>query len=69
LAFITGIVPLVFVVGPSAMGNHSIGYAAIFGMLVGTVLGIFLTPVLFVVFQYFHERLNGRELDESEWDY
>lgn len=69
LAFITGIVPLVFVVGPSAMGNHSIGYAAIFGMLVGTVLGIFLTPVLFVVFQYFHERLNGRELDESEWEY
>ncbi|MNM72798.1 Efflux pump membrane transporter BepE [compost metagenome] len=69
LAFITGIVPLVFVVGPSAMGNHSIGYAAIFGMLVGTVLGIFLTPVLFVVFQYFHERLNGREFDESEWDY
>lgn len=69
LAFITGIVPLVFVVGPSAMGNHSIGYAAIFGMLVGTVLGIFLTPVLFVVFQYFHERLSGRELDESEWEY
>lgn len=62
LAFITGIIPLVFVVGPSALGNHSIGYAAIFGMLVGTILGVFLTPILFVVFQYFQERVSGKKI-------
>lgn len=69
LAFITGLLPLVFVVGPSAMGNHSIGYAAIFGMLVGTILGIFITPVLFVVFQYLQEKVSGKEISESDWEY
>lgn len=69
LAFITGLLPLIFVVGPSALGNHSIGYAAIFGMLIGTVLGIFITPVLFVVFQYLHERLSGKQVSDADWEY
>ncbi|WP_317130960.1 efflux RND transporter permease subunit [Sphingobacterium daejeonense] len=69
LAFITGLIPLLFVVGPSALGNHSIGYAAIFGMLFGTILGIFITPVLFVVFQYLHERISGRTVTDEDWEY
>ncbi|PBJ07995.1 efflux RND transporter permease subunit [Flavobacterium sp. ACN6] len=69
LAFITGLLPLVFVVGPSAMGNHSIGYAAIFGMLVGTILGVFIVPVLFVVFQYLQEKVSGKEITDADWEY
>lgn len=69
LAFITGLLPLIFVVGPSAMGNHSIGYAAISGMLFGTVLGIFVVPVLFVVFQALHERINGKVVTDADWEY
>lgn len=69
LAFITGLIPLVFVVGPSALGNHSIGYAAIFGMLFGTILGLFITPVLFVVFQYLHEKISGKAVSEADWEY
>ena len=69
LAFMTGIVPLIFVTGPSAMGNHSIGYAAIFGMLVGTCLGLFLTPLLFVVFQFFQEKMSGKVKDDTEWEF
>ncbi|WP_300687208.1 efflux RND transporter permease subunit [Chryseobacterium sp.] len=69
LAFITGLLPLLFVVGPSAMGNHSIGYAAISGMLFGTILGIFVVPVLFVVFQALHERINGKEVTDADWEY
>lgn len=69
LAFIAGLIPLLFATGPSAIGNHSIGYAAVFGMLFGTVLGVFVTPVLFVLFQYFQEKLSGKPLDESIWDY
>ncbi|MFZ4929547.1 efflux RND transporter permease subunit [Chryseobacterium sp. Mn2064] len=69
LAFITGLLPLVFVVGPSAMGNHSIGYAAISGMLFGTILGIFVVPVLFVVFQALHEKINGRVVTDADWEY
>ncbi|PWN67778.1 efflux RND transporter permease subunit [Chryseobacterium oncorhynchi] len=69
LAFITGLLPLLFVVGPSAMGNHSIGYAAISGMLFGTILGIFIVPVLFVVFQALHEKINGSVVTDADWEY
>jgi HAE1 family hydrophobic/amphiphilic exporter-1 len=38
-------------------------------MLTGVLLGIFIIPVLFVIFQYLHERLAGKqdpeELDET----
>lgn len=69
LAFITGLIPLIFVVGPSALGNHSIGYAAISGMVFGTILGIFVVPVLFVVFQALHERISGKVITEADWEY
>jgi len=69
LAFIAGLLPLLFASGPSAIGNHSIGYAAVFGMLFGTVLGVFITPILFVVFKYLQEKISGVPLEDNIWDY
>ncbi|MGC5745560.1 efflux RND transporter permease subunit [Chryseobacterium sp. NFX27] len=69
LAFIAGLLPLLFVIGPSALGNHSIGYAAVSGMIFGTVLGIFVVPVLFVVFQALHERMSGKVVTAADWEY
>lgn len=69
LAFIAGLTPLLFASGPSAIGNHSIGYAAVFGMIFGTILGVFITPFLFVVFQYIQERVSGKPIEESDWEY
>ena len=60
LAFIAGLLPLLFVAGPTAQGNHSIGAAAIGGMFMGMVLGIFIVPVLFIVFQHLQERITGQ---------
>lgn len=68
-AFIAGLLPLLNAVGPSAIGNHSIGYAAVFGMLAGTVFGVFFTPVLYVVFQYIQERVRGKAIDPNDWEY
>ena len=59
-AFIVGLLPLVWTTGASALGNHSIGVSAIGGMLTGVILGIFIIPVLFVVFQYLQEKVTGR---------
>ena len=59
LAFLAGLLPLLFVTGPAAMGNHSIGAAAIGGMFFGMVLGIMIVPVLFVAFQGLQERFTG----------
>jgi hydrophobic/amphiphilic exporter-1 (mainly G- bacteria), HAE1 family len=59
-AFIVGLLPLVWTHGASAKGNHSIGMSAVGGMLTGVILGVFIIPVLFVIFQYLQERLTGR---------
>ena len=60
LAFIVGLLPLTFTTGASALGNHSIGISAVGGMLTGVILGVFIIPVLFVIFQYLQERVTGK---------
>lgn len=60
IAFVAGISPMMRATGPSAMGNHSISIGAAGGMLGGVLLGLFIIPVLFVVFQALHERVSGK---------
>ncbi len=59
-AFIFGLLPLALSSGIGAIGNKSIGLSAVGGMLVGTLLGVFVIPVLFVVFQTLQERLSSK---------
>src|SRR5690606_4024146 len=58
-AFIFGVLPLMLAKGAGAAGNRSIGTGAIGGMLIGTVLGIFVIPVLFIIFQSLQEKITG----------
>lgn len=58
-AFILGLMPLVLAKGVGAAGNNSIGTGAAGGMLIGTVFGLFIIPVLFIVFQHLQERITG----------
>ncbi len=58
-AFILGLLPLVLAQGVGAVGNRSIGTGAAGGMLIGTVLGLFIIPTLFIVFQYLQEKITG----------
>ena len=58
-AFILGLTPLVIARGVGAAGNNSIGTGAVGGLLVGTVIGVFVIPVLFVVFQWLQEKVTG----------
>ena len=59
-AFIVGLLPLTWSKGGSALGNRSIGTGAVGGMLTGVILGVFIIPVLFVIFQYLQERVSGK---------
>jgi len=52
--------PLIFVQGASANGNHSIGWSVVGGMLFGVILGVFIIPVLFVIFQHLQEKITGK---------
>lgn len=49
-AFIAGLIPLVIATGAGAIGNRTIGTAALGGMLFGTVFGVIIVPGLYYVF-------------------
>lgn len=59
-AFVAGLIPLMFTVGPSAQGNHSISFSAAGGMIFGVITGIFIIPVLFFIFQTWDEKLKAK---------
>src|SRR5690606_2543261 len=58
-AFIIGLLPLVFATGTGAAGNRSIGTGAVGGLLIGTILGVFIIPLLYIFFQWLQEKLTG----------
>ncbi|GAA4438565.1 efflux RND transporter permease subunit [Ravibacter arvi] len=60
LAFIAGLVPLMFATGASAAGNRSISTSAAGGMFTGVVLGLLVVPLLFVVFQTIQEKFSSK---------
>ncbi|RVU01040.1 efflux RND transporter permease subunit [Mucilaginibacter limnophilus] len=73
-AFIVGLIPLMRASGASALGNKSIGTGAVGGMLTGVVLGVFVIPVLFVIFQALQEKVTGTpktlaKVNEGELEY
>jgi len=49
-AFIAGLLPLVAATGAGAIGNRTIGNAAVGGMLFGTFFGLILIPGLYYIF-------------------
>ena len=65
-AFILGITPLVLASGVGAAGNKSIGTGAVGGLLIGTVLGVFVIPVLYIFFQWLQEKITGAPVLEND---
>jgi HAE1 family hydrophobic/amphiphilic exporter-1 len=65
-AFILGLLPLVLATGVGAKGNNSIGTGAAGGLLVGTVIGVFVIPVLFVIFQWLQEKVSPSSRARAE---
>ena len=56
-AFILGVLPLVIAVGAGAASRRAVGTPVFGGMLAGSLVGIFVIPMLFVIF----ERLRSRD--------
>jgi HAE1 family hydrophobic/amphiphilic exporter-1 len=65
-AFIAGLIPLVLATGAGAIGNKTIGTAALGGMLFGTIFGVVLVPGLYYVFG---TMAAGRKLIQDENEY
>ncbi len=64
-SFILGVIPLVIASGAGAASRRSLGTAVFGGMLVATVAGVFLIPVLYVLVQGTVERLGAHKGGES----
>jgi HAE1 family hydrophobic/amphiphilic exporter-1 len=59
LAFILGVLPLVFATGAGQEGRHSVGTTVAGGMVLSTFLNIMFIPVLYVVIETLRERALG----------
>ena len=68
-AFISGLIPLAIASGAGALGNRSIGTAAAGGMLIGTFVGIFLIPGLYVIFESLATYLKEKKQKANEEEY
>ncbi len=56
LAFILGVVPLVFASGAGEKGRHSVGTTVFGGMIMSTLLNLFFIPVLYLIIEGWRER-------------
>ena len=61
LSFILGVIPLVIASGAGSNSRVSLGSAVFGGMLMATVTGVFMIPVLYVVVQTFAAKLSGKK--------
>ncbi|MBR0652825.1 multidrug efflux RND transporter permease subunit [Roseomonas terrae] len=59
-AFILGLYPLVVAHGASEISRRAVGTPVFWGMLAASSIGIFMIPMLYVVFQNLRERIKGR---------
>ena len=49
IAFILGVLPLVFATGSGSAGRHSVGTTVFGGMIISTFLNLFIIPILYVL--------------------
>lgn len=64
-AFVAGLIPLIVATGAGAIGNKTLGGAALGGMLFGTIFGVIVIPGLYYIFG---SLADGKKLIKNEED-
>jgi hydrophobic/amphiphilic exporter-1 (mainly G- bacteria), HAE1 family len=59
IAFIAGLMPLVFASGAGAASRHSLGTAVVGGMIVSTLLNLIVIPAMYIMFDDAATKLRG----------
>jgi len=59
IAFVLGLLPLITADGAAAISRRAVGTPVFAGMIAASTIGIFLIPMLYVVFQSGRERVQG----------
>jgi HAE1 family hydrophobic/amphiphilic exporter-1 len=68
VAFILGVLPLVFATGAGALGRHSVGTTIVGGMILSTFLNLYFIPVLYVIVQALlhHGHVNIEQIQAAK---
>ena len=56
---------MMFASGVGKNGNQTLGAAAVGGMLIGTILQLFVVPTLFVIFQWLQEKFRPMKFEDD----
>jgi HAE1 family hydrophobic/amphiphilic exporter-1 len=59
VAFILGLLPLVFASGAGSASRHSLGTAVVGGMIVSTIANLFVVPAMYIIIDSFGARFSG----------
>src|SRR5215475_12327868 len=60
-AFIAGLYPLVVGTGAAMLSRRGVGTAVFGGMIAASFVGVFMIPVLYVIFQWVREAVKGQK--------
>jgi len=60
IAFVLGLIPLVWAQGAAMLSRRAVGTAVFAGMIAASAIGIFLIPMLYVTFQSVREYTKAR---------
>ncbi len=66
LAMVIGLLPLMFASGVGKSGNQTLGAAAVGGMLLGTIVQLFVVPALFCIFQFLQEKVKPMKFEDAD---
>ena len=66
LTMVFGMIPMMFASGVGANGNSALGTGAVGGMLMGTLILLFLVPSLFVTFQTLEEKFKPVKFEKTD---
>ncbi|MBT2246745.1 multidrug efflux RND transporter permease subunit [Sphingobium sp. BHU LFT2] len=67
LAFILGMVPLFIASGAGAASRQAVGTGVVGGMIAATALGIFFTPVFYVLTRRYLSKRRDPEGEDARW--
>ncbi len=66
LAFILGVLPMIFATGAGANSRISVGSTVFGGMIAAATLGAVLTPAFYVIIQEFVDKFPKKEITEKD---
>lgn len=69
LSMIFGLLPLMVAHGVGANGCRSLASSVVGGMLMGTIALLLFVPVLFIVFQYWQEKIKPVQTSKKDADW